>query len=220
MLLEEADFELIYKDDWEYFLNYDKVNHLFAWKIVFNNNWYDVGKSSAFMTYYFSRGIPDRPYFLSPGLEGQSVQYFPYFKKEHFILKDAFDYFSDVFFFKCISSYENLWQIINIYYSCGLMIKGVSHKKICERLKVIENPIIADFYMELVKDDLIEALNMRHSIAHRMPTGAQASGVQKKENAILVGISEYVDSEKTMAVAQEFINFSIEAIQRIRDFVK
>ena len=47
------------------------------------------------LMFYHRKGIPDDPWFISPGKEGQSVQYLPNFEEKHFWYKSQFDYYAD-----------------------------------------------------------------------------------------------------------------------------
>ena len=52
-----------------------------------NNKIGDCKITYCFCRHYYDRGIPDDPWYSSPGENGESIQYFPYFKKEHWMRK-------------------------------------------------------------------------------------------------------------------------------------
>jgi len=55
-----------------------------SWLRLFNNRLGQSRMSYVFLMHYYKKGIPDDEWFLSPGKEGQSVQYFPHFNEENF----------------------------------------------------------------------------------------------------------------------------------------
>lgn len=52
-----------------------------------NNKIGDCKITYCFCRHYYDRGIPDDPWYSSPGENGESIQYFPYFKNIFPILK-------------------------------------------------------------------------------------------------------------------------------------
>ena len=55
----------------------------------------DTAISYFFMMFYYEKGIPDKRWYSSPGINGASVQYYPDFEEVHFHIKMWFDFFSD-----------------------------------------------------------------------------------------------------------------------------
>lgn len=61
-----------------------------------NNKVGSVKVSYALCRHYYDKGIPDKPYYISPGKDGQSVQYFPNFKNKHWMRLYWFNHFADM----------------------------------------------------------------------------------------------------------------------------
>jgi hypothetical protein len=68
------------------------------------------------MEYYFQKGIPDKTWFISPGRDGSSIEYFPYFKAIDFSTKLHFDYFSNIFYVNLFSAWDIIGHILNEFY--------------------------------------------------------------------------------------------------------
>jgi hypothetical protein len=60
----------------------------------------DVATSYVLMMFYYEKGIPDKRWYISPGRNGASVQYFPDFQDIHFETKAWFDFYSDTLYYK------------------------------------------------------------------------------------------------------------------------
>jgi hypothetical protein len=56
------------------------------WKTEFNNRSFELVLSYIFMMNYYQTGIPDDEWHISPGKSGNTVDYFPHFKRETFYL--------------------------------------------------------------------------------------------------------------------------------------
>lgn len=81
-----------------------------------NNKVGNLHITYALCMHYYDRGIPDDPWYISPGKEGQSIQYFPEFKEEHYMRLFWFGYYADVFYLRLATIWDSLIEIINHYY--------------------------------------------------------------------------------------------------------
>lgn len=75
----------------------------------------------ALCRHYFDRGIPDDPWYISPGKNGESVQYFPEFKEEHWMRKYWFNYFADAFYLKMSAVWDSI--IITAQLKMGMLLR-------------------------------------------------------------------------------------------------
>jgi len=219
--IEESDFPVDQISGWEGIMQIEKIKELLTWKIALHNKWNDVIKSYVMMMFYYNKGIPDDPYFISPGRNGNTADYFPNFKPEHHARKDAFDFYTDVFFFKVFSAFDCIWQTLNVYLDCGLKSKKVTFGRVCRKIKN-SYPDVELFIRKLFKDTRYRnGIILRDSIVHRLPTGAQGSGISHKGDATLFSISEYMTSDQTVEIAKDLLYFSMEANEKIKgQFVK
>src|SRR6185436_20875671 len=49
--------------------------------------------SYIFLMFHFTRGIPDDEWFVSPGKDGASIDYYPHFDEKDHFTKAQFDYY-------------------------------------------------------------------------------------------------------------------------------
>jgi Cthe_2314-like HEPN len=80
------------------------------WWIHLSNRMIHARQVYHLMLYYFELGIPDDRPFISPGREGESVEYFPDFTDDDFSKKAWFDFYSDVFGYKLFSAWDSIGQ--------------------------------------------------------------------------------------------------------------
>lgn len=70
----------------------------------------------ALCSHYFDKGIPDDPWYISPGKDGHSIQYMPLFEDVHWMRRYWFNYFSDTYYLKISSVWDSLIEVMNHYY--------------------------------------------------------------------------------------------------------
>ena len=109
-----SSFELLSSEEWEQYLSvtlFDKMliemekflsyqDRIFLYPRLeeaikgHNNKVGDLKITYALCRHYFDKGIPDEPWYISPGKEGQSVQYVPNFEEEHWMRRYWFNHFA------------------------------------------------------------------------------------------------------------------------------
>lgn len=80
-----------------------------------NNKVGTLKVSYALCRHYFDKGIPDNPWYISPGKAGQSVQYMPEFQAEDWMKRYWFAYFSETVYFKLFSIWDSIVGLIRIF---------------------------------------------------------------------------------------------------------
>lgn len=70
-----------------------------------NNKVESIKISYALARHYFDKGIPDDEWFVSPGINGSSVQYMPHFNDEHYLIRYWY-----CFLWKTFTARYNLWE--------------------------------------------------------------------------------------------------------------
>jgi len=215
--MQDSDFAIKKLDGIEGLKKHAILLELRAWKMALKNKWNDVAKAFALMMFYYNKGIPDEPYYISPGREGLSVEYFPHFNNEHLAIKDGFDFYADIYYFKVISVFDGIWQILNVYFNLGLTVDKVKFFSVCSELKKI-NKQTGTSLEKIFKDNRYEkGKDLRNSIEHRLPVGAQGAGIRRKEKSTIFSISEYTSSRQTVEIAKDLLNFSVEAFKQIKN---
>lgn len=132
----EKSFELLSQDEWNMYLAEEKIDSIRIDKKLFdafndrimmypilmeeidalNNKVGSVKISYAICRHYFDKGIPDKPFFISPGKEGQSIQYFPEFEEEHWMRHYWFNHFADAVYMKLFSIWDSVTELLDTFY--------------------------------------------------------------------------------------------------------
>ena len=148
--------------------------------------------SYVMLCFYFEKGIPDKEWFISPGRNGESVQYFPHFTQYQFQVKSWFDYYVDTFYYKLFSALDTIGQILNIRHKLEIKKPGFAH--VLEKLKKKHR----DVYYELTrwqdKFAFKEAKKLRNDITHNFLPSSIGGSITKFQDAPALGIGEYVPS--------------------------
>jgi hypothetical protein len=215
--IQDSDFAIKQLDGIERLKQLAILRELSAWKIALKNKWNDVAKAFALMMFYYDKGIPDEPYCVSPGRNGQSIEYFPRFDAERFAIKDGFDFYADIYYFKVFSAIDGIWQILNVYFNLGLMVDKVSFNNICSKLEKIDAQTAASL-KKIFKDERYQkGKDLRNNITHRLPVGSQGTGIRRKGNVTSFGVFEYTSSKQTVEIAKALLNFCVEAFKKIKN---
>src|SRR5689334_16106745 len=83
------------------------AHQIIFWVVHLQNRIAQTTWSHRLMMYYFNKGIPDEEWCISPGSEGQSIEYYPHFSDRDDDVKMMFDYYSDIFYYKLFSVWDN-----------------------------------------------------------------------------------------------------------------
>ena len=215
--IKDSDFAIKQLDGIEALKQLAILKELSTWKMALINKLNDVAKAFALMMFYYDKGIPDEPYYISPGRKGQSVEYFPHFDDEHFAIKDGFDFYADIYYFKVFSAIDGIWQILNVYFNLGLTVYKVSFGNVCSKLKKIDAQTVTSLKKIFEDERYKKGKDLRNSITHRLPVGSQGAGIRRKGNATIFCVSEYTSSKQTVEIAKALLNFSVEAFKQIKN---
>lgn len=183
----ENSFELLSKEEWNQYLSEEKIDSIMLDKGVFakfsdkimmypilmeeidelNNKVGSIKVSYALCRHYYDKGIPDKPYYISPGKDGQSVQYFPNFKNEHWMRLYWFNHFADAAYMKLFSVWDSVTEILDTFYGMNID-KNMRFKfRVMDELKQKDNTIWSFLKNDVLNSALYqEAEKYRNSFAH------------------------------------------------------
>jgi hypothetical protein len=136
----------------------------------------------ALCKHYFDKGIPDNPWYASPGTEGQSVQYMPLFKTEHWMRHYWFNYFSDTYYLKLSSVWDSLIEILNYYYGLNYKIDMRLRSSVQRWLKDNVKPIQDIFDAVQTTQVYSDAQKYRTAAAHGTSPSSVSNTIQEQEN--------------------------------------
>ncbi len=179
----------------------------------------DVTKSFILLRYYFEKGIPDDEWRKSPGENGSSIQYFPHFEKEHFIIKDWFDYYSDTFYYKLFSAWDTIGHMLNIYFN--LNIGRVDFSIAVGKIKQINFELWKKLDNIQNSPAYQKAKDLRNDVTHNyLPSSAGlAVTTVRSGNTITtsLGVRGYVTSKEIMNNVLEVLSLFQETIKIIAE---
>lgn len=130
-----------------------------------------LGLSYVLCRHYFDKGIPDEPWYISPGKNGSSIQYMPEFKDGDDFTHSWFLYHCEAVYYKLFSIWDSVIGFINDYYQMDFKDDLQLKRKVKERLKKTRNDI-ATFMEECLESQVyIDANLYRNKIVHGIAPG-------------------------------------------------
>lgn len=225
-----------------------KSLELSPWLATLVTSWGHVMRSWVMMIFFFNKGIPDEKYVMSPGPKGESVRYFPDFKREDFDVLNDFTFYADIFVVKIFSVLDVMWQTLNVYFDCGLETSEVSDvkllkafkrqdkciKRILKRIQICDsvsrkameqftrsNKHMESLLKSLKKDERYKrGKEWRKSTVHHWPTGSQQSPVRRQGNSTIIGIMDRTPSSETVEIAKGLVEFTIDTYEKIKEITR
>lgn len=200
----ENSFELLSQKEWDTYLGtnifdelridesdfgvsrnaFENLDHPKMHEIIqdHNNKVGSVIVTYALCRHYYDKGIPDDPWYASPGEKGQSIQYMPLFKEEHWMRQYWFNYFSDTFYLKISSVWDSIIDIINFFYKLNYTSNLRLRSNVLKWLKTNKpdiNHVFEDILQEQVYKD---AQKYRTAAAHGTSAGTIKNTVKEESD--------------------------------------
>ena len=176
----------------------------------------DIAISYGFSRFYFELGIPDDPYRISPGRQGQSEQFFPNFQPQHFSNQRMFRIYAELTISKIFSVLDNLGTLYLYAFNGHDIVLDKSHRKhfhtiVSEITKNSDNHILEPLFLITKTEHFNKAKGFRNDIIHnKTPLKLQTKlffrndGKQRKFGASVV----YTKAEDVISI----INFLTETV--------
>lgn len=206
-----------------------------------NNKIGDCKITYCFCRHYYDRGIPDDPWYSSPGENGESIQYFPYFKKEHWMRKYWFTYFSDTYYLKMSAVWDSVIEIINEYYGYAFVQDLRFRNNVFKKLK-IDNLALLDVFDKIQSDQLYmdaqkyrtaaagtSAGEITNTVSTKHDVMTQVTEVKdgklsyktvKAKTVVAVSAGEYTNAGTIMTNMEEYAKFSGTKLKEIVKFME
>lgn len=177
---------------------------------------YHMERSYIFSRFYYENGIPDDEWHLSPGTNGESVEYYPHFTKDDHLNKSWFDFYVDVFYFKIFSMYDVLAHIVNVAFILGFQKRNTSmNQNLISKLKGIDAPLSSSLSALLDSPEFIRAKEIRNDISHNYLPHSVGMSVTRNGGTITVGIKSYIKSREIIKNMNEIQSILCEMIKAI-----
>lgn len=260
----EKSFELLSQQEWDTYLSvnlFDRMNidegafdiskgdmpnlaHPRLAEIVFEHNFKveSLSITYAICKHYFDKGIPDKPWYKSPGDDGSNIQYMPLFKDEHWMRRYWFNYFSDTYYLKIFSVWDSVYELLNCYYDLKYRIDSHLKNNVKRWLRVNKPNIL-----KILNDQRhIKSKKYRNLAAHGTSPATVTNTVKEKKDVwvvfpasgkdgkmllnedgrlvmkrvkakkvVSVGAGVYTSVASIMKDMEEYAKFSGEAMQKI-----
>ncbi|CAM4185398.1 hypothetical protein BS11774_16630 [Bacillus subtilis] len=192
------------------------------WELILNNRIISINRNFGYAMFYYYKGIPDDEWFISPGKEGQSVEFFPHFDDQHTSNHFNFKYFVDIFFLKAYTAYETIGHLLYKLYDLEINEDDprdqVSFKNAIFKLKSKNHRLFKDLNKLKRSDDFKKGVDMRNDIAHNHPPYDIDSGVTKSKGGIItMGVGNYTTSteiKETMIGFLRSIKTTFEVLEK------
>lgn len=171
------------------------------WVMHLANRLIHVRRSYVMLKFYYDKGIPDAEWYISPGKNGESIQYFPHFEEKHFWHKTQFEYYADVFYYKLFSAWDTLGHLLNIEYD--MQIERASFHKSITKLKTVNPNLNVRLQEDILKNDNFKrGRDFRDSITHNFLPGHVGSTITKakvkNQLTVSMGVGNYIPSDEIM----------------------
>ncbi|MYL30726.1 hypothetical protein GLW03_12910 [Halobacillus halophilus] len=194
------------------------LNH---WESVLHNRLLSIQSNFGYAMFYYYKGIPDDEWYISPGNEGQSVQFFPHFEEKHYSNLYNFSFFADTFFLKAFTVFETIGHLLYKQYEIEVdesnFLDKVSFNNALHKMKNIDKSFSDDLFKVKGSDDFKKGVKMRNDIAHNHPPYQVSSGITLGEKSASYGVGEYTTSseiKETMIGLMRSIQETMEVLEK------
>jgi len=212
----EGSFEILTDEEWNRYLGttlFDKIKidlnkfdsykeRIFLYPLLEqsikaqNNKVGSMIITYALCRHYYNKGIPDDPWYKSPGDNGESIQYMPEFKEEHWMRRYWFNHFAESMYLKFFSVWDCITELLDIFY--GLHIEHNTGFKF-NLLKWLKKnkPDVAEFLEDNVfKAPLyIQASDYRNNFTHGIAPSEISNGFILKKDELVDIIKRDADGK-------------------------
>lgn len=177
----------------------------------------DVAISYFFMMFYYEKGIPDKRWYISPGANGESIQYYPDFEEVHRGIKMWFDYFSDTLYYKLFSAWDLVGHFLNVKYDLKIPKRDVYFSIALQKLgNEDKDRNLYKWLNDIKKLPAYEkAHKIRKDITHNYLPHSGGINVKRHGQSITIDLNDYIPSEEIVTNAQEALDLFAQTLQYI-----
>lgn len=195
---------------------------LASWRTEFNNRAFDLINNYVMLKSYFNMGIPDEEWYISPGKNGQSIQYFPHFEEKHHIHHYWFGFYSESYYTRFFSLIDTIYHLTNVKYEFdidpGLGFNG----KVLNELKSIDKDLY-DVLQGIKTNDVYgKASDYRNDTIHNYRPNQIDSGYKKEKlegggTKWTMSVGDYTPTTSIVKNIEESIEFLADLTDKIRE---
>lgn len=198
---------------------------LHYWLQEFNNKAFDLIANYTLLKSYYDAGIPDEEWYISPGKNGESVQYFPHFEEKHFGNLYWFGFYMDSYYTRFEGLIDSVYHLINLKYKLGVEPGMGFICNVLKKLKTADKGLY-DYLDTLPKDAVYSKVkDFRNNIVHNYRPNQIDSGYKTVNNddgsqTITMSVGNYTTSTEFLNNIHDSLDLLANITDEIRDKVE
>src|SRR6185503_12329266 len=179
---------------------------------------WDIEKSYVLLNFFYEMGIPDHEWSIE---DEKGTTYFPHFDKAHHEIKDQFDFYTDVFYYKIFSAWDTLGQILCLVYRLSLPSKQKpSFASAMQALKAVDRGLYNSLQVIRTDPEFDKAKKFRNDITHNFLSNALGSDVRlPDENMVTFGGRTYIPSTVFKDNVFQTLHLFAKSLEVIKDAI-
>lgn len=193
-----------------------------TWIMEFNNRAFDLVNNYTMLSSYYNQGIPDDPWYASPGPKGESVRYYPLFTKEkHHALQYWFGFYAESYYTRFTAMLDAIYNLINAKYKLRVPQNSKFRGEVLNKLKSSDRDLY-NYLKKLPKDQIFKDISeFRNDIAHNFRPNQVSSGITREYgedgvSKISFGIGKYTTTKEFMDNIDESVDFLAKITDDVR----
>lgn len=171
---------------------------------------------------YLERGIPDEPYYQTPGKNGEGISYFPLFEEEHYGNHYWYGVCTEALYFRLEGLIDSIYHILNLKFKLNIAPKSGFQRHVRNALERKEGALV--IHLKNLNSNSVyrKAKEIRNDITHNFNPNALDSGIviQRDENGKLTGASMGIAEYMTVSEVQNNIDDLIPLIASLTEEVQ
>lgn len=195
------------------------------WIKEFNNRAFDLITNYTLLKSYYNAGIPDEEWYISPGKDGQSVQYFPHFEEKHFGNLYWYGFYLDSYYTRFEGMIDSVYHLINLKNRFGIEPSMGFIGKVLKQLESTDKDFY-DYLKSLPTNTVYAKVkDFRNNLVHNYRPNQVDSGYKRTNNAdgsetITMTVGNYTTSTEFLNNINDSLELLVEITDTIRDKVK
>jgi Cthe_2314-like HEPN len=196
------------------FVRHETLN----WEMHLQHRIRDAWNGYVLLNFFYNMGIPDNPWSIE---DENGTKYFPHFDKTHYEIKDQFDFYTDVFYYKVFSAWDTLGQILCLVYELKLPPKQKpSFASAMQALKAVDRGLFDRLQVIRADPEFDKAKKFRNDITHNFLSNALGSDVRlPHENMMTFGGRTYTPSTVFKDNVFQTLHLFAKSLEVIKDAI-
>ncbi|MCW7483256.1 Cthe_2314 family HEPN domain-containing protein [Leptospira kanakyensis] len=190
------------------------INDIDTWLDNIKTLIFDLKFTYGNLRFYHDMGIPDNPHYISPGSEGQSIQFFPLFEAQHWYNQKSFRYYAEIFISKTFSILDNYGTLLLVSFAGFKPTIEQQNRKhfhtIVDSLKINDNELVNILKSIISEGNFLKVKQIRNDILHNrtpLKLRSQISVFESSKGGISVGPNiTYLNADEVLDLVKYLIN--------------